>query len=66
MVMARSYDGHEWELTRQTDAIALLGCDAAGCDATVPSDANSYVVDAQPDAFHLCVLSLLARDQGPP
>ena len=43
--MARSYDGHEWELTRQTNAITLQGCNAAGCDATIPSDANSYAID---------------------
>ena len=49
MVIARSYDGHEWELTRQTDAIQVLGCDVSGCDATIDvsdGNTNSYVVDA--------------------
>ena len=46
VVVARSYDGNQWELARKPSAVVLAGCDATGCNADIPSGAAEYVLDS--------------------
>ena len=71
--VARSYDGHAWELVHPQAGLAQpmpLACSGmpAACAATIPSDNSTYSIDIHPSAaalnkthLHLARQKLAAR-----
>ena len=46
VILARSYDGQEWELTRRPNEVAIFGCTIADCSVSLPSvTTNVYHLD---------------------
>lgn len=65
-VVARSYDGSEWEYVRKPNAVVILGCDASGCDIVLPANTTmSYRLDERRgSAAHPTTSSSLPLDEA--